>query len=536
MDGKAGLIERLRAWWRVRPLGVVFTVYLAVYLVAATGISLAAIELLSGLNNGYSVLEVTLDNGLTVHGVVDSGPYIYDPDTGELVPASELNLPGDGPLAVFIATGDWGTGNDYAPETGRTLSALNATIDMVRSGQVQLYDWGLNYNDYYPQEEILEVNGSISADGLAEYDTLSRKNRVQSIELFEQMTGADLEATFGEGRVSNTAYYAASQRPAGVLPWLLALATGLAPVLAYGGLGWIAFRRFYRVHISQPLGELGGAAGRIADGDLDFSIEPVHGRELGRLSQTLEDMRASLLDAQRELWRTAEDRRRLNAAFAHDLRTPVTVLKGTVEMARLRAARGEDVGERELETLALQVDRLERYATAMGGLTKLEDRAVERTDVPVSALVEGLKQHAAKVIEARNLDAEAKVALVAFDEVADVEGAGPDASIRVDLPLIEEVLDNLLNNACRHAESKVTLSLRVEGGMLKLGVSDDGPGFSPEALRRGCDPFFSENKSAEHFGLGLNVSSILCGLHGGGLALSNVLPHGARVEASFSVA
>ena len=40
---------------------------------------------------------------------------------------------------------------------------------------------------------------------------------------------------------------------------------------------------------------------------------------LGRLSETLEGMRASLLEAQRELWRTAEERRRLNAAFAHDL-------------------------------------------------------------------------------------------------------------------------------------------------------------------------------------------------------------------------
>lgn len=43
---------------------------------------------------------------------------------------------------------------------------------MVRSGQVQLYDWGLNYNEGYPQEEILEVNSTIPAENLAHYDAL----------------------------------------------------------------------------------------------------------------------------------------------------------------------------------------------------------------------------------------------------------------------------------------------------------------------------------------------------------------------------
>ena len=99
--------ERLHAWWRTRPLGVTFTVYLAVYLAAATLLALGMVEVLSTWNNGYYELEVSLENGLTQRGTIDSGPYIYDPDAGELLPASELDLPGDGPYAVFIATGDW---------------------------------------------------------------------------------------------------------------------------------------------------------------------------------------------------------------------------------------------------------------------------------------------------------------------------------------------------------------------------------------------------------------------------------------------
>lgn len=523
--------ERLRVWWRMRPLGVTFTVYLAVYLAVATAASLGLIEVLSAWNNGYYELEVTLDNGLTQRGPIDSGPYIYDPNTRELLPASELDLPGDGPYAVFIATGDWGTGSDYVPDGGRTISSLYATVGLVRSGQVQLYDWGLNYNEGYPQEDILEVNSTISADNLARYDELSRKGRAQSVELFESMTGADLEETFGEGLVSNTAYYAASQPPASSMPWILTLATGLAPVLAYGGLGLLTFRRFYRVHIAAPLAELAGAADRIAEQDLDFAIGTVRGRELGRLSETLEHMRASLLEAQRELWRTAESRRCLNAAFAHDLRTPITVLKGTVEMAQMRLRRGDTLDVDALDALSSQVARLERYATSMGGLTKLEDRPVERERLSADVLRGELEHHVAGVVSARG--SELDLELASRSESA--ESIRHDMTVLLDLSLVEEVLDNLLSNACAHAVSSVTFDMMVDAGTLTLVVTDDGPGFTPEALHRGCDPFFSENKSAEHFGLGLNVSSVLCGLHGGEIALTNAETGGARVIATFDV-
>lgn len=343
------------------------------------------------------------------------------------------------------------------------------------------------------------------------------------------MTGADLEETFGEGLVSNTAYYAASPPPDGPMPWVLTLATGLVPVLAYGGLGWLTFKHFYRVYIAGPLGELASAAGRIAGQDLDFSIERVRGKELGRLPETLENMRASLLDAQRELWRTAEGRRQLNAAFAHDLRTPITVLKGTVEMAQMRLRRGDELDVGSLDALSAQVVRLERYATEMGGLSKLEDRPVDRKPLASRSLVDELESHANEVVAARG---EGLALRVAIDEGED--GARPDM-VYIDLPLVEEVLDNLLSNACGHAKGVIEVEISVREGRLALSVADDGPGFTPEALRRGCDPFFSENKSAEHFGLGLNVSSILCGLHGGALELGNGSTGGARVTATFSM-
>lgn len=562
--------ERVRVWWRTRPLGVTFTVYLAVYLAVATALATLGISLFAGLNDEYFYkVEIEIGNGLTQRGVVDSGPYIYDAEAGELLPAAELALPGDEPYAVFIATGARGTDGASVPSDDVPVDMVTATTDMVRDGKVRLYDWGLNYNEWYPQEEVLEDDNGISYENLARYDSLSRSGRVQTVEMFARMTGADLGQTFGEGQVSNTAYYAAPERDDGIMPWVMSFLVASAPVLAYGGLGWLTFRHFYRVHIAGPLAELAGAADRIAEQDLDFAIGTVRGRELGRLSETLEHMRASLLEAQRELWRTAESRRRLNAAFAHDLRTPITVLKGTVEMAQMRLRRGDTLDVGALDALSAQVARLERYATSMGGLTKLEDRPVEREALALDDLREGLDRHVSGVIAARGgglkleLPSMGETAAMPASETAGapapeaaavpVPGAAavpapdaiggsafpadgrPAAPLFLDLSLVEEVLDNLLSNACVHASTRVAFDMMVDAGVLTVVVADDGPGFTPEALHRGCDPFFSENKSAEHFGLGLNVSSVLCGLHGGKIALTNAETGGARVIATFDV-
>lgn len=542
--------ERVRVWWRTRPLGVTFTVYLAVYLAVATALATLGISLFAGLNDEYFYkVEIEIGNGLTQRGVVDSGPYIYDAEAGELLPAAELALPGDEPYAVFIATGARGTDGASVPSDDVPVDMVTATTDMVRDGKVRLYDWGLNYNEWYPQEEVLEDDNGISYENLARYDSLSRSGRVQTVEMFARMTGADLGQTFGEGQVSNTAYYAAPERDDGIMPWVMSFLVASAPVLAYGGLGWLTFRHFYRVHIAGPLAELAGAADRIAERDLDFTIRVVRGRELGRLSETLEHMRASLLEAQRELWRTAESRRRLNAAFAHDLRTPITVLKGTVEMAQMRLRRSDTLDGDALDALSAQVARLERYATSMGGLSKLEDRPVERETFALDDLREELGRHVSEVMAVRGGGLGLKLPTVSEADGAPAPktccasestlkaaaGSRPAALLAIDLPLVEEVLDNLLSNACVHASSIVTFDMMVDAGVLTLVVTDDGPGFTPEALHRGCDPFFSENKSAEHFGLGLNVSSVLCGLHGGKIALTNAETGGARVIATFDV-
>lgn len=84
-----------------------------------------------------------------------------------------------------------------------------------------------------------------------------------------------------------------------------------------------------------------------------------------------------------------------------------------------------------------------------------------------------------------------------------------------------------------HARSRVAVSCDVEGGHLVIEVSDDGPGFSPAALERGCERLFTDDSSrssrdgGRHYGLGLHAASEAASAHGGSVSLANSPSGGA---------
>lgn len=105
-----------------------------------------------------------------------------------------------------------------------------------------------------------------------------------------------------------------------------------------------------------------------------------------------------------------------------------------------------------------------------------------------------------------------------------VAGA-PEAPL--DRTALARAAANLVANAAEHARSRVAVSCDVEGGHLVIEVSDDGPGFSPAALERGCERLFTDDSSrssrdgGRHYGLGLHAASEAASAHGGSVSLAN---------------
>lgn len=285
-------------------------------------------------------------------------------------------------------------------------------------------------------------------------------------------------------------------------------------IIPVSGLG-LAGLLFYRLKLRTPIAVLNSGTERIRSHDLDFSIPDVSADELGQICAAFETMRGELMRTNQELWRQAEERRRLNAAFAHDLRNPITVLKGTVKM--LRQGQGDD---QALERLELYTLRIEQYVEAMSSIQRLEQMPVCPKSVN-TALLRGELMETAKLL-APSLNVSVMV---------------PDAAdTALDHGIFLTVAENLIGNAARFAREKVEIQLSLADGRLCLSVSDDGMGFPDELLRNGVRPFGRKDEDAVHFGMGLYSSQMLCVKHGGELLLENQPEGGAVATAVFGLA
>ena len=289
---------------------------------------------------------------------------------------------------------------------------------------------------------------------------------------------------------------------------------------------------FYKREIEKPLRILQDASEKIANNCLDFELEPVKDNELGQLRDGFEKMRAALYENNRATWQQLEERKRLNAAFAHDMRTPITVLKGYGEMLECYVPEGRISQVKLLEILGMmngQIRRLENYTQKMSSIRKLEDLEPELTPVKAAELNEKLRN----MCEILGQDI--------------VYGFGGEGILYLDETLVLEVCENLVSNGLRYARQMLQVTVqaqereRIETGeeterYLEIVVEDDGPGFSPEDLLHATDPFYRGEGQMEqsHFGLGLYICHLICTKCGGSLVLANAVC-GGRVTARFKI-
>lgn len=285
----------------------------------------------------------------------------------------------------------------------------------------------------------------------------------------------------------------------------------------------LAARAFYRRKLREPLGVLREAAQRIGENDLDFSIRYDAPDEMGRLCADFERMRAQVLEHERSLWRAMEERRKQTAALSHDLRTPLTVLKGEAELLEDGlSVMPQERARRTVSTMRGHILRMERYVEGLGEIRRLEDVQVRREQVALGALGARLQETGALLAAGQG-------------KAFALEAEEPISLVMADTQLVERVFDNLAANALRYASARVKATIAVREERLVLTVRDDGQGFSENALRHADEPFFSEEKTGAqgHLGLGLNIARVLCERCGGALALGNAPEGGACVTADF---
>lgn len=284
----------------------------------------------------------------------------------------------------------------------------------------------------------------------------------------------------------------------------------------------VAAAIYYRKKLRIPITQLQNGVKKIQEDNLDFYIEYCGDDELGQLCCSMEKMRRELRQKHKALCESLEQRKLLNASVAHDIRTPITVLKGYLDYLEKNIPQDKITEDMLLDTVSSMqgaVIRLEQYVDCVRNIEKIESIEIEKQPENVKMLIDEIRSNVKQL--------EAKKEIIISSNVTMNE-------IRLDKSVLFRILENLLQNALRYAKKQVCINISQKKDFLIITVEDDGKGFAEKDLEKATMVFYSSDKEEKHFGIGLSICSILCEKHGGLLEISNN-KKGACVTAKLNI-
>ena len=248
--------------------------------------------------------------------------------------------------------------------------------------------------------------------------------------------------------------------------------------------------------ITRPLSRLNLAAKRVAKGDYDRIEKTSSVKEL-------ENLRRSVNEMSEALERSEEEKKLFFQNLSHELRTPLMSIGGYAQGSERGVLPDAPAAAR---VILSESNRLSELVDELLTLSRLDrSEAPDLSPLSLSELIREASSRAAGVALQKGVAVEVK-------DFAECTVSGEKG-------LLGKVLDNLISNAVRHAESRVILSVNPEGDAVRVSVADDGAGIAPEdfphLFKRGY-----KGKNG-HFGLGLTIARQAAAACGAELSASN---------------
>ncbi len=297
---------------------------------------------------------------------------------------------------------------------------------------------------------------------------------------------------------------------------------GLAMILFIG----LASRKVITVGL-RPLANVEATAERIAAGDLTARLPDVKpNTEVGRLVNTLNRMLGRIEESFAARVESESKLRRFVADASHELRTPITAIRGFAELHRQGAVSGEE------KTKEL-IGRIENESKRMGSL--VEDLLL-----------------LARLDQSREMKADpVNLTKIVSDAVASARAAGPNHTVNFDerseeiyslgdIDRIHQVVANLLANARTHTPVGTTIDVSVKQDQdgVRIRIADNGPGLSDADQARIFERFYRADSSrvrtdGEGTGLGLSIVDAVMRAHAGQVSVESELGKGAAFTLFF---
>lgn len=264
--------------------------------------------------------------------------------------------------------------------------------------------------------------------------------------------------------------------------------------------------------IIRPLLELREAAGLVTEGNLDFRVKIDSKDELGQLGMAFEEMRSRLQQSLLMQQQYESNRKELITNISHDLKTPITAIKGYVDGILEGVADSPEKNEKYMRTIAAKAGEMDHLIDELFLYSKLDMQKLPFSfeSVPILPFLKDWAEELEVELEKREVDLQIDM------------NSGEAARISVDRDSFKRVLGNIIQNSLKYMdkpEKRITVQTLVEGKNFTLAIGDNGPGIPPEAAGHIFERFYraeqSRNTNTGGSGLGLAIARQIILEHGG---------------------
>ncbi len=264
--------------------------------------------------------------------------------------------------------------------------------------------------------------------------------------------------------------------------------------------------------IISPIWELNIAMKKIAEGNLDYRLDNHYAGEIGELFENYEDMRLRLKESTDEIVDNEKRNRELVSNISHDLKTPITAIKGYVEGIMDGVADTPEKMDRYIKTIynkANDMNRLINELTIYSG--------IDNNRIPYNFQRINVSEYFNDCVEEVGLDLESKrIELNFYNLVSD------DTMIIADPEQMKRVINNIVGNSIKYLDKENgTIEIRIldEVDSIRVEIEDNGRGIAAKDLSRIFERFYrtdeSRNSSKGGSGIGLSIVKKIVEDHGG---------------------
>jgi len=264
--------------------------------------------------------------------------------------------------------------------------------------------------------------------------------------------------------------------------------------------------------ILRPIGKLQEATKKIRDGNLDFTLEVEDDDEIGQLCQNFEEMRIRLKESTEEKVQYDKESKELISNISHDLKTPITAIKGYVEGIMDGVASSPEKLDKYIRTIYHKANDMDRLIDELTFYSKIDTNRIPYTFSKIH-----IADYFDDCVEELNLELDAQhVDLTYFNYLED------DPIVIADAEQIKRVINNIVSNSIKYMDKShkvINIRLRDVGDFVQVEIEDNGKGIATKDLTKIFDRFYrtdaSRNSTRGGSGIGLSIVKKILEDHGG---------------------